>query len=154
MTQLESVWPNRPILDSQTIQNVLYWIFGRYSLVIVVLFQRYCHKIRQKINKSGSAERNLSLNESRTKAKNETDHWTWHDARPSQRFKIGIFVVKDGESSSQFRWFTIGKIELYFLIFFVLILRLRLQRFSTNTKRYPRKKSFCKLLSFALPAKP
>ena len=28
------------------------------------------------------------------------------------------------------------------MIFFVLILRLRLQRYSTNTKRYPRKKVF------------
>ena len=52
------------------------------------------------------------------------------------------FGLKGGESSSQFQWFTIAKIELYFLIFFVLILGLRLQRYSTNTKRYPPKKVF------------
>ena len=57
---------------------------------------------------------------------------------------IGI-LFKGGESSSQFRWFTIAKIELYFLIFFVLILGLRLQRYSTNTKRCPPEKSFWKL---------
>ena len=50
--------------------------------------------------------------------------------------------IKGGESSSQFRWFTIAKIELYFLIFFVLILGLRLQRYSTNTKRCTPKKVF------------
>ena len=53
-------------------------------------------------------------------------------------------LLKGGESSSQFRWFTIAKIELYFLIFFVLILGLRLQRYSTNTKRCPPEKSFWK----------
>ena len=35
-----------------------------------------------------------------------------------------------------------AKIELQFLIFFVLILGLRLQRYSANTKRYPPKKLF------------
>ena len=54
-------------------------------------------------------------------------------------------LIKGGESSSQFRWFTIAKIELLFLIFFVLILGLRLQRYSTNTKRCPPEKSFWKL---------
>ena len=54
-------------------------------------------------------------------------------------------IVKGGESSSQFRWFTIAKIELYFLICFFLILRLRLQRYSTNTKRCPPEKSLWKL---------
>ena len=54
-------------------------------------------------------------------------------------------VFKGGESSSQFQWFTIAKIELQFLIFFVLILGLRLQRCSTNTKRCPPEKSFWKL---------
>ena len=53
--------------------------------------------------------------------------------------------LKGGESSSQFRWFTIAKIELQFLIFFVLILGLRLQRYSTNTKRCPPEKSVRKL---------
>ena len=53
--------------------------------------------------------------------------------------------IKGGESSSQFQWFTIAKIELYFLKFFVLISGLRLQRYSTNTKRCPPKKSFWKL---------
>ena len=52
--------------------------------------------------------------------------------------------LKGGESSSQFQWFTIAKIELQFLIFFVLILGLRLQRYSTNTKRCPPEKSFWK----------
>ena len=37
-------------------------------------------------------------------------------------------AIKGSESSSQFRWFTIAKIALQFLIFFVLILGLRLQR--------------------------
>ena len=64
-----------------------------------------------------------------------------------------ITEFKGGESSSQFRWFTIAKIELHFLIFFVLILGLRLQRYSTNTKKCPPEKSFWKLLSFDLPAK-
>ena len=50
--------------------------------------------------------------------------------------------LKGGESSSQFQWFTIAKIELQFLIFFALILRLRLHRYSTNTKRCPPKKVF------------
>ena len=54
-------------------------------------------------------------------------------------------IIKGGESSSQFQWFTIAKIELYFLIFFVLILGLRLQRYSTNTKRCPPEKTFWKL---------
>ena len=53
--------------------------------------------------------------------------------------------LKGGESSSQFRWLTIAKIELQFLIFFVLILGLRLQKYSTNTKRCPPEKSFWKL---------
>ena len=57
---------------------------------------------------------------------------------------VHIFI-KGGELSSQFRWFTIAKIELYFLIFFVLILGLRLRRYSTNTKRCPPKESFWKL---------
>ena len=61
--------------------------------------------------------------------------------------------VKGGESSSQFQWFTIAKIELYFLIFFVLILGLRLQRYSTNTKRCPREKKVLETLSFVFPAK-
>ena len=60
--------------------------------------------------------------------------------------KNALFIqaeqLKGGESSSQFRWFTIAKIELQFLIFFVLILGLRLQRYSTNTKRCPPKKLF------------
>ena len=54
-------------------------------------------------------------------------------------------VLKGGESSSQFRWFTIAKIELQFLIFFALILGLRLQRYSTNTKRCSPEKSFWQL---------
>ena len=54
-------------------------------------------------------------------------------------------IFKGGELSSQFRWFTIPKIELEFLIFFVLILGLQLQRYSTDTKRYPPRKSFWKL---------
>ena len=60
---------------------------------------------------------------------------------------LGIYAshVKGGESSSQLRWFTTAKIELQFLIFFVLISGLRLQRYLTNTKRYPPKKSFWKL---------
>ena len=60
--------------------------------------------------------------------------------------EFSIYAVKGGESSSQFQWFTIAKIELYFLIFFVLILGLRLQRYSTNTKKCPPEKSFWKLL--------
>ena len=55
---------------------------------------------------------------------------------------LQVIHIKGGESSSQFRWFTIVKIELQFLIFFVLILGLRLQRHSTYTKRYPPKKVF------------
>ena len=51
-------------------------------------------------------------------------------------------TLKGGESSSQFQWFTIAKIKLYFLIFFVLILGLRLQRYSSNTKRCPPEKVF------------
>ena len=58
---------------------------------------------------------------------------------------ILIYLFKGGESSSQFRWFTIAKIELQFLIFFALILGLRLQRYSTNAKRCPPEKSFWKL---------
>ena len=53
--------------------------------------------------------------------------------------------IKGGKSPSQFQLFTIAKIKLYFLIFFVLILGLRLQRYSTNTKRCPPEKSFWKL---------
>ena len=59
--------------------------------------------------------------------------------------KQNLTEVKGGESSSEFQWFTIAKIELYFLVFFVLILGLRLQRYSTNTKRCPPEKSFRKL---------
>ena len=58
-----------------------------------------------------------------------------------------------GESSSQFHWFTIAKIELQFLIFFVLIVGLRLQIYSTNTKRCPPKKVFGNSEFFVLPAK-
>ena len=70
-----------------------------------------------------------------------------HEAYRRQfRFIIStIQGLKGGESFSQFQWFTIAKIELYFLIFFVLILGLRLQRYSTNTKRCPPEKSFWKL---------
>ena len=49
---------------------------------------------------------------------------------------------KGAESFSQFWWFTIAKIGMYCLIFFVLILGLQVQRYSTNTKRYPPKKVF------------
>ena len=63
----------------------------------------------------------------------------------SKQEKRAQRALKGGESSSQFRWFTIAKIELQFLIFFVLILGLRLQRYSTNTKRCTPEKSFWKL---------
>ena len=63
-------------------------------------------------------------------------------------------VFKGGESSSQFQWFTIAKIQLYFLIFFILILGLRLQKYSTNTKRCPPEKSFWKLWVLFFPPKP
>ena len=62
-----------------------------------------------------------------------------------QKFSLGVYSVKGGESSSQFQWFTVAKIELNFLLCFVLILGLRLQRYSTNTKRCPPTKSFWKL---------
>ena len=39
-------------------------------------------------------------------------------------------------------WFTVSKIVIKFLIFIVLILGLFLQKYSTNTKRYPPKKVF------------
>ena len=68
--------------------------------------------------------------------------------------KKAFDTVKGGKSSSQFRWFTIAKIELYFLIFFVLILGLRLQRHSTNTKRCPPEKSYWKLWVLIFPPKP
>ena len=51
-------------------------------------------------------------------------------------------ILKGGELSSQFQWFTTAKIKLLFLIFFILILGVRLQRYLTNTKRYPPKKVF------------
>ena len=60
----------------------------------------------------------------------------------SLHLSLITFPLKGGESSSQFRWLTIAKIELLFLIFFVLILGLRLQRYFTNTKRYPPKNVF------------
>ena len=64
----------------------------------------------------------------------------------NQRYDLIPFMIsfraKGGESSSQFRRFKIAKIELLFLIFFVLILGLRLHRYSTNTKRYPPEKVF------------
>ena len=53
-----------------------------------------------------------------------------------------VLTFKGGESSSQFRRFTVTKIELQFLTFFVLILGLPLQGYSTNTKRDPPKKVF------------
>ena len=60
--------------------------------------------------------------------------------------------IKGGESSSQFQWFTVAKIELYFLISFVLIFGLQLPRYSTNAKRCPPEKSFWKLwVLFFLP---
>ena len=65
--------------------------------------------------------------------------------RMAKAGKLSDFNIKGGESSSQFQWFTIAKIKLQFLIFFVLILGLQLQRYSTNTKRYPPTKSFWKL---------
>ena len=43
-------------------------------------------------------------------------------------------LLKGGESSSQFPWYIIAEIEQQFLIFFILILGLQLQRYSTNTK--------------------
>ena len=79
------------------------------------------------------------------------------DARPSLKRLNHCFIwvgLKGGESSSQFQWFTIDKIELYFLIFFVLILGLRLQRYSTNTKRCPPEKKFWKLWVLIFPPKP
>ena len=55
-------------------------------------------------------------------------------------------VVKGGESPSQLLWLYIililKKWNIIFDIFFVLILGLRLQRYSTNTKRYLPKKVF------------
>ena len=68
-----------------------------------------------------------------------------HDTRFKDSATYFLPRVKGGKSSSQFQWFTRAKIELYFLIFFVLILGLRLQRYSTNTKRCPPEKSFWKL---------
>ena len=62
--------------------------------------------------------------------------------KPPRPTHLENFTFKGGESSSQLRWFIIAKIKLQFLIFFVLILRLRLLRYSTNTKRYPLKKVF------------
>ena len=59
---------------------------------------------------------------------------------------------KGGESSSRFRWFTIAKIELYFLIFFVLILGCVCKDIQQIQKDVPRKK-FLETLSFDLPAK-
>ena len=51
--------------------------------------------------------------------------------------------LKGGESSSQFRWFTIAKIELYFLMFFVLILGQRLYKdIQQIQKDVPPKKVF------------
>ena len=72
----------------------------------------------------------------------------WGGVSPLNHAKIFIFYrLKGSESSSQFQWFTIAKIELslQFLIFFVLILGLRLQRYLSNTKRCPLEKSFWKL---------
>ena len=69
------------------------------------------------------------------------NHRNWPDDSPPLTY-LKDLVFKGGESSSQFRWFTIAKIEQYFLIFFALILGLRLQRYSTNAKRYPPKKVF------------
>ena len=62
--------------------------------------------------------------------------------KSSKQHCPALCILKGSESSSQFRWFTIAKIELQFLIFIVLILGLRLQRHSTNTKRCPPKKVF------------
>ena len=69
-------------------------------------------------------------------------------------FGFIIYGIKGGESSSQFRWFTIAKIQLQLWMFVVLILRLLLQRYSTNAKRYPQKKSFWKLWVLFFPPKP
>ena len=44
------------------------------------------------------------------------------------------YLIKEGEASSQFCLFTIAKIEIQFWNFFVIMLRLRLQRYTT--KRY------------------
>ena len=52
------------------------------------------------------------------------------------------FAVKGSESSSQFRWFTIAKTELWFLIFFVLILGLRFKDIQQIQKDVPPKKVF------------
>ena len=60
-----------------------------------------------------------------------------------QNFDDLLNGLKGGESSSQFRWFTIAKIELYFLIFFVLILGAAFaQIFNKYKKMSPRKKVF------------
>ena len=72
----------------------------------------------------------------------------------NKSFNFDKYSIKGGESSSQFQWFTIAKIELYFFIFFVLILGLRLQRYSTNTKKYPPEKNFWKHWVLFFPPKP
>ena len=106
-----------------------------------------CHTINGKIRfKKSAVKEGLPLDEDGKDT--ETGDWITVTS-PDDLFKAGIDVdfekIKGGESSSQFRWFTEAKIELYFLIFFVLILELRLQRYSTNTKRCPPEKSFWKL---------
>ena len=71
-------------------------------------------------------------------------------SRPQRSIKYGR--IKGGESSSQFRWFTIAKIEQYFLIFFFDFGAAFAKIFNKYKKISPRKK-FLETLSFDLLAK-
>ena len=60
--------------------------------------------------------------------------------------------LKGGESSSQFRWFTIAKIELQFLIIFCFNFGIAVANIFYKYKKISSRKKLLETLSFDLPA--
>ena len=113
-------------------------VFGYCKYRIFRLISRYGHELRLRLCSHIPMRDSFMRAHAHATAQRALDF-------PALLRKNGFCDFKGGESSSQFQRFAIGKIELYFLIFFALILRLRLQRYSTNTKRCPPEKRFWKL---------
>ena len=61
--------------------------------------------------------------------------------------------LKGGESSSQFQWLTIAKIELHVLIFFCFNFGTAVAKIFNKYKKMSPRKKFLETLSFVLPAK-
>ena len=129
------------MFNSKTEQGINFEIFGKIQALMEV-YGKEC------MSRTRVFEWHKKFHERRTEVEDDersrrpTISKTTTNIREIEKVVREDRRLKGGESSSQFQWFTVAKIELYFLIFFVLILGLRLQRYSTSTKRCPPQKVF------------